>query len=64
MDVLSEVESSASRIVMSFGGDNMTGITNIDKENDGRYYNLQGMPVETPVRGMYIRNGKVVIVKQ
>ena len=64
MDVLSEVESSASRIVMSFGGDNMTDITNICGEADGLYYNLQGLPVEAPARGMYIRNGKVVIVKQ
>ena len=62
-DVLSEVESSASRIIMSFSDNNTSGITNICSEADSRYYNLQGLPVETPVKGMYIRNGKVVIVK-
>jgi hypothetical protein len=33
-------------------------------ENE-KYFLLfaEGLPVETPVKGMYIRNGKVVIVK-
>lgn len=62
-DVLSEVENAGSRITMSFGDDTTTGITNIDTEGDGRYYNLQGQPVETPARGAYIHNGKVIIVK-
>ncbi|MBQ9357292.1 MAG: hypothetical protein IJT98_08410 [Prevotella sp.] len=62
-DVLSEVENAGSRITLSFGDDTTTGITNIDTEGDGRYYNLQGQPVETPARGAYIHNGKVIIVK-
>lgn len=35
------------------------------KENDGEviYYNLSGQQVKNPVRGIYIRNGKKVIVE-
>jgi hypothetical protein len=34
----------------------------IDVE-DGLYYDLQGRPVETPSRGVYVRNGKKVVIK-
>ncbi len=34
----------------------------IDVE-DGQYYDLQGRPVETPSRGVYVRNGKKVVIK-
>mgnify|MGYP007070025989 CR=1 FL=1 len=29
----------------------------------GVYYNLQGQPVAKPVKGLYIRNGKKVLIK-
>ena len=34
----------------------------IDAE-DGQYFDLQGRPVATPDRGVYIRNGKKVVIK-
>ena len=42
-----------------------TGITQIENktENDDAYYNLQGMRVAVPKKGIYIRNGKKVIFK-
>ena len=30
---------------------------------DNRYYNLQGQPVTNPIKGLYILNGKKVLVK-
>ncbi len=30
---------------------------------DGKFYNLQGMEVSHPVRGIYIHNGKKIVVK-
>ena len=36
---------------------------NVDMPSDGRYYNLNGQQVEHPRKGIYIRNGKKVIVK-
>lgn len=31
--------------------------------DDGRWYNLQGQPVTKPTKGLYIRNGKKVVIK-
>ena len=46
--------------------DQPTGINaiNADTKNDGKYYTLSGVPVENPTKkGIYIRNGKKIIVK-
>lgn len=47
---------------------NTTGINNITtednvKKNDGVWYNLQGMQVSKPNKGVYIHNGHKVIIK-
>jgi hypothetical protein len=44
---------------------NVTGIKNIQKytKDDDRYYNLSGQRVENPTKGLYIKNGKKVVVK-
>lgn len=40
------------------------GITGTDKDNENApYYNLSGMQVDKPVKGIYIRNGKKIIIK-
>ena len=49
------------------GTDGTTGVYSIDNgkmimDNDV-YYNLQGQRVENPGKGLYIRNGKKVIIK-
>ena len=31
--------------------------------DDGRYYNLQGQPVAHPTKGIYIRNGKKIVIR-
>ena len=33
-----------------------------DRGHDDKYYNLQGIPVEHPVKGVYIKNGKKVVL--
>ena len=46
-------------------GDGTTGIHSIENgesENDV-YYNLQGQRVDNPTKGIYIRNGKKVVIK-
>ena len=35
------------------------GIRNIRFNNDGKIYNLQGVEVQNPTKGLYIQNGKV-----
>ena len=50
-----------------FDDDTTTGIEdiNIDGENKGNdtFYNLNGQRVSNPQRGIYIHNGKKVIIK-
>ena len=45
--------------------DNTTGIGDVKRETitDDRYYNLKGQQVENPTKGLYIKNGKKVVVK-
>ena len=42
-----------------------TGIKDVDlsRQQDGYFYNMNGVRVERPTKGIYIRNGKKVIVK-
>jgi hypothetical protein len=65
-DVLSDVGTASSRVTMSFN-DEATGITEHNAHLDGaesdRTYTLQGLPVSTPRKGLYIREGKKVIIK-
>lgn len=35
----------------------------LQRPSDGRYYNLNGQAVDSPVKGIYIRNGKKVIIR-
>ena len=51
-------------VIFDFGGD-VTGIQAMEtsKVNNNIYYNLSGQRVQNPSRGMYIVNGKKVIIK-
>ena len=46
-------------------GNNVTGISGIDslENNENVIYNLRGQRVENPTKGLYIINGKKVIIK-
>lgn len=48
----------------SFQGNDPTGIQELEQEENqsGKYYNLMGIPVEKPTKGVYIRNGKKVYI--
>lgn len=55
---------SSSRIVMSFNEDETTGIRDNKRvTKDGKTYNLRGQQVEKPLKGLYIQDGKKVIIK-
>ncbi len=61
--------AGAKVFVMNFIESSTTDISDIQKEtlddadSDNVYYNLQGMRVSHPQKGMYIHNGKKVIVR-
>lgn len=63
-DVLdSYYDEAPSRVVFDFG--DVTGIQKVSAQgqNDGIYYDLSGRRVEKPSKGVFIVNGKKVIIK-
>lgn len=64
-DIILHDVVSSSRITMSFNDDETTAVNEIVRESvaDDRYYNLSGQQVKTPTKGVYVKNGKKVIVK-
>ena len=55
----------ASRLGYRLNTEDTTGIsmTDADEKSDGVIYNLQGQHVTSPVKGIYIRNNKKVVIK-
>ena len=51
--------------IVGTNGNGTTAIKNIENKQDatGEYYNLQGQRVNAPAKGLYIHNGKKVIIK-
>jgi hypothetical protein len=65
--VLTNAEAQAKSFVLEFEDGSTTGIESIESSKnsteDGVYYDLQGRRVEKPTRGVYIVNGKKVVIK-
>ncbi len=64
-EVLADV-ANANSSMMLFITDETTGITNIerlDSKNSDSYYDLQGRRIEKPSKGLYIHNGRKVVIK-
>ena len=65
--VLTNSEAQAKGFVLEFEDGGTTGIETIENSKnsteDGVYYDLQGRRVENPTRGVYIVNGKKVVIK-
>ena len=65
--VLTSTEAQAKTFVLEFEDGGTTGIETIENSknstDDGVYYDLQGRRVENPTRGIYIVNGKKVVIK-
>ncbi|MCR4916513.1 MAG: hypothetical protein K6A96_12235 [Prevotella sp.] len=55
---------AGARMIMVFGDETTDNIVEVRSGNqDGEYYNLRGQRVDTPAKGIYIKNGKKVVVK-
>lgn len=65
--VLTNAEAQAKGFVLEFEDGGTTGIETIENSKhsteSGVYYDLQGRRVENPTRGVYIVNGKKVVIK-
>ena len=46
-----------------FGGTGVMSVISTQKDSSSRFFDLQGREVKTPTRGLYIKNGKKVVVK-
>ena len=57
-------ETAFARVKLNFGDSEATGVNEVmGGQLDGEYYNLNGVRVETPSKGIYIKDGKKVVVK-
>ena len=57
-------ESENGLISFTFcGGTNAIHEVKADGRSDGQWYDLNGTPVDKPARGVYVRNGKKILVK-
>ncbi len=57
--------SSEAKYTLRMADDDVTAIKSATatQQGDSRYYNLQGVPVSNPSKGIYIKNGKKIIIK-
>lgn len=64
-DVLTEVEEASARISFSFDGNETTGVSEIvyNQSSNSKYYDLQGRRVSKPGKGLFVKDGKKVIIK-
>ena len=60
-----KAKTSNARILNFAIDDKATAIEGIEIEgaNDGKIYNLKGQEVKNPQKGVYIQNGKIIIIK-
>jgi len=66
LDVLTDVEEASARISINFDNEENTTTGINDKRQEmlnGDTYNLQGMRVKPARKGLYVRNGKKIIVR-
>ena len=68
--IISEKSTGAIFFIGQYAGDGTTGISDLVRSEErsevgkDRYYNLQGQQLQTPpVKGIYIKDGKRVLVK-
>ena len=59
------LNAPAISYIIGTGGEGTTAIKNIENKQEatGEYYNLQGQRVDVPTKGLYIHNGKKIIIK-
>ena len=67
LETPTNITPETGSIELVFTDDTSTGINEIETEvqesGDNSYYNLQGMRVEHPTKGIYIHKGKKIIIR-
>ena len=62
-DVLTSVEGAAAHIMISDETTGVADVRSLISEDEGEYYSIAGQKVLNPQKGIYIKNGKKVIIK-
>lgn len=60
---ITDIKAKNSITLSTGGTTNITDATSENENTSAHYYNLQGQRVTSPNKGLYIRNGKKVIIK-
>lgn len=63
---LSSAENAAARLAIVFDDEDVTGIETVDHEpstENQQYYDLSGRKVAQPTKGLYIVNGRKVVIR-
>jgi len=56
--------NNAQNMIISLDDDQTTGVGNMNKQqDDDLYYDIKGERVEQPRKGLYINNGKKIVIK-
>lgn len=64
LETSADVAPAGARVALIFDDDTTNGIIDMNHTmNDGIYYNMNGMRIERPAKGLFIRNGKKIIIK-
>ena len=67
LETPTDITPETGSIELVFTDDTSTGIneieTKVQESGDNSYYNLQGMRVEHPTKGIYIHKGKKIIIR-
>ena len=63
--VLGKDTDFGARVMLNFVADDTEGITETvnSKSANSEYYDLQGRRVTAPSKGLYVKDGKTVIIK-
>ena len=64
IDVLDAPETAPEKIVMKIDNEVVTGIRGIISSDNDNYYDLQGRRVQTPGKGVYLQEGRKVVVNK
>ena len=63
LEIPTAIQGAQLKVVINNGGTNGRNSFNADGNNEGAYVTISGQKTMKPQRGLYIHNGKKIIIK-
>lgn len=63
LETATNITPAGARVALIFSDDETTGINNVNVNHNDNWYDLQGRRVAQPQKGLYIVNGRKVVIK-